>query len=59
MFLVKEEILQCLNPFPKRLIVMGVIGDGEESWNRYNLYYYLIFKFVIMDIFGEESVIFD
>lgn len=59
MFLVTKEILQCFNPFPECLTVVGVIGDGEESWNHYNLYHYLIFKFVIMDLFGEESVIFD
>lgn len=36
-----------------------MIGDGEESWIHHDLYYYLIFKFVIIEIWGEDAVIFD
>lgn len=58
MFLVKEEILLCLNLFCQSLTVVGMTGDGEEFWIHHNLYYYLIFKFVGTEIWEGRIQLF-
>lgn len=40
------------------MTAVGMIGDGEEFWIHHNLYYHLIFKFIITEIWEGRIQLF-